>query len=77
MAGKLKQILVEGEKFYFNLSFDIDDFIGDGIWWMQIYDDKLSSVYDKPFASSMFVYNDRDVRKIIRQEILYLEGSIQ
>ncbi|MEW6620464.1 MAG: hypothetical protein AB1422_14205 [bacterium] len=40
MPTKLKQILIEGERFYFSLSFDIDDFIGDGVWWLQIYDDK-------------------------------------
>jgi len=30
---KLKTALVEEEEFYFSLSFDIDDFIGDGVWW--------------------------------------------
>ncbi len=80
MLTKLKSILLEGDKFYFSLSFDINDFIGDGIWWLQIYDDKDDLIYDKSFASSMFVYDERDIRenikRIIKQEILYPEGLI-
>ena len=38
--SKLKSISIEGEKFFFGLSFDIDDFIGDGIWWLQVYDNQ-------------------------------------
>lgn len=29
-----KSVLVEGEKLYLGLSFDIDDFIGDAIFWL-------------------------------------------
>ena len=50
---KLKQVLVEEKKFYLSLSFDIDDFIGDGIYWLQVYDQKMNELLDIPFASSL------------------------
>ncbi|OIO01817.1 hypothetical protein COS16_01085 [Candidatus Desantisbacteria bacterium CG02_land_8_20_14_3_00_49_13] len=68
MPTELNQILVKGEHFYHSFSFDIDDFIGDGIWWLQIYNNDRSLIYDKPFASSMGDLNKRKVRKIINEE---------
>jgi len=58
----LKPILVEEELYYYSLSFDItDEFIGDGLWWLQIYDSNKKIIYDKTFASSMRNFDDKDV----------------
>ena len=53
MRNKLKHIIkVNGEKFFVNLSFDINDFIGDGIFWLQIFNQNQELLLDIPFASS-------------------------
>lgn len=44
MPTKLKPIVVNGEKFFVSFSFDIDDFIGDGVWWLQIYNEDKNVV---------------------------------
>lgn len=58
---KLKPIIVHHEKFFISYSFDICDFIGDGIWWLQVYDDCKNIIYDEPFASSR---GDLDIKKV-------------
>jgi len=73
---ELKPITVEGEKFFFSLSFDIDDFIGDGIWWLQIYSDDKKLIYDEPFASSRGKIDKSEIKKIIKQEFLTLPGEL-
>ncbi|PKP61075.1 MAG: hypothetical protein CVT88_01220 [Candidatus Altiarchaeales archaeon HGW-Altiarchaeales-1] len=79
IPGELKHISVEGEKFYFSLSFDIGDYDG-GLWWIQIYDNNRNLIFDKPFASSNYEINERltrkECRKIITYEILYPKGLI-
>lgn len=74
MPTKIKQITIEGNIYYYSFSFDIDDFIGDGIWWLQIYDDVRRMIYDKPFASSQASSKDelnfKEVRKIIKDDFL-------
>jgi hypothetical protein len=76
MPTKLKKVLVRGEKFLYSLSFDIDDFIGDGIWWLQIYNSNRSLVYDKPFASSMSKIDTSQIKKIINQEFMTYQGEV-
>ncbi len=76
MPTKLKQILVAGDKFYFSFSFDIDDFAGDGVWWLQVYNSHREVIYDKPFVSSMSKLNIQKVREIIKQEFLTYRGAI-
>jgi len=76
MPIKLGSLYVEGEKYYVSFSFDIDDFIGDGIWWLQIYDGNHNFIYEKPFASSMGVINRRRVRRIIKEEFITLKGEL-
>ena len=66
MPTKIKQIFVEGEEFHFSFSFDIDDFIGDGVWWLQIYDNHRNLIYDNSFTSSMGILERRRVREIIK-----------
>jgi hypothetical protein len=72
----LKSFLVDEELFYYSLSFDIDDSIGDGIWWLQIYDDKRELIYDKPFASSRGELDKEEILRIIRNQILSYKGAI-
>jgi len=67
---KLKSKIVEGDKFFYSVSFDIDDFIGDGVWWLVIYDSHRRKIYDKPFASSMGKLEMYRIVDIIRQEFL-------
>lgn len=71
----LKPILVDNEIFHYNLSFDIDDFIGDGVWWLQLYDQKRRLVYDEPFASSGGRLSKNEVKRAIRDNFLTLPGE--
>jgi hypothetical protein len=79
-SNQLNQIVVEGEKYYFNLGFDIGEY-DDGLWWLQIYNSNRNLLYDKPFASSIFNYLERrvkrNIRKIIKYKVLYPKGFIQ
>jgi len=78
MHTKLKQIVVEGEKFYFNLSFDVGEYDG-GVWWLQVYNDRRNFIYDKPFASCMFNFHRsirQNIKKIIKHNVLYSKGLI-
>ena len=47
-----KFIMVDGAKYLLKLTFDIDDFIGDGIFNLEVYDDKGGRELEMPFASS-------------------------
>jgi len=76
MPTKLKRVSIEGGKFLYSLSFDIDDFIGDGVWWLQIYDSNQNLVYDKPFVSSMSKLDICQIRKIINQEFMTHRGEV-
>ena len=70
--NKLNLILVDEEQYSYSLSFDIDDFIGDGIWWLQIYDSDKQMIYDKPFASSMWRCNGQDIIDGVRDGLSLL-----
>lgn len=74
--AKSKQVSAKGEKFYFRLSFDIDDFVGDGIRWLQIYNSNRNLIYDKPFASSISILDEKKVRGIIIENFLTLKGEL-
>ena len=74
--AELRPIIIEGEKFFCSLSFDIDDFIGDGILWLQIYGCNKELIYDRPFASSMSKIDKQEIIKIIKQEFLTYQGAI-
>jgi len=59
---ELKPISVEDELCFYSLSFDItDDFVGDGVWWLQIYDSNSQMIYDKPFASSLWSFGEENI----------------
>lgn len=73
---KLRPITVEGEEFFFSLSFDIDDFIGDGIWWLQIYDSSRKLIYDKPIASSDSKIGNLEIKEIIKNKFLTYRGTL-
>ena len=68
---RMQAIIVDKEEFYFGLSFDIDNFIGDGVWWLQVYDRNKNPVYDRPFASSRGEMDKKRIENIIRDEVLY------
>jgi len=74
--AKLKSIMVEGEKLFYSLSFDIDDFIGDGIWWLQIYNSNQNLIYDKPFTSSIGSIDKQKITKIIKKKFLTYRGAL-
>jgi len=61
------------EDFSYSLSFDIDDFIGDGVWWLQVYDSDEKLIYDKPFASSKGNLENHRIVETIKQEIAICE----
>jgi len=74
--SKIEPLYVNDEKYYISFSFDIDDFIGDGIWWLQIYDNQQNKIYDKPFAASMSKLDLQQVKKIVRNERLSQKGIL-
>lgn len=74
--SKLKQVTIGDEKLFYTLSFDIDDFIGAGVWWLQIYDNNQNLFYDKPFASSIGKIEKKNIMKIIKEEFLSHRGEI-
>ena len=74
--SKLKPITVKGEEFLFSLSFDIDDFIGDGVWWLQIYNSNQSLIYDKHFSPSISRIDKRRIIEIIKNEFLIHRGAL-
>ncbi len=47
-----KSIVVDGEEYLLKLTFDIDDFIGDGIFNLDVYNHKNEGEFVIPFASS-------------------------
>ena len=76
MPTKLEPVYVEGEKYYINFSFDIDDFIGDGIQWLQIYDVNHNLICDKPFASSMGILDKKKAIRIIKEDLITFKGEL-
>jgi hypothetical protein len=62
--------VIEGDIFYYALTFDVDDFIGDGIWWLEIYDSRRNIIYNKPFASSVGQLDIYLIDEIIKKEFL-------
>lgn len=74
--SKLKPITVKGEEFLFSLSFDIDDFIGDGIWWLQIYNSNQNLIYDEPFIPSISRIDKWRIIETIKNEFLTYRGAL-
>ena len=67
--GQLRKLKIGQEYFFYSLSFDIDDFVGDGVWWLQVYDSNKRLIYDKPFASSRGYLDTSQIVGTINQEI--------
>lgn len=72
----MKKLSLDGEKFLINLSFDINDFIGDGVWWLQIYDSERNLLYDKPYASSQGKPDYKIMTTLVRNELI-TNGSVE
>ena len=53
MLKLTKSIIIDGEKHRLKLTFDIIDFIGDGIFTLVVYGKKGEKEFETPFASSM------------------------
>jgi len=47
-----KSIEIDGARYLLRLTFDIDDFIGDGVFNLEVYNDKGGRELETPFASS-------------------------
>jgi len=63
---RIKSVVIDGERWFYSLSFDIDDsFLHDGIYWLQIYDSERQLIYDKPIGNSSWTPCKKDVRKTI------------
>jgi len=67
--AKLRKVEIEEEDFFYSLSFDIYDFIGDGVWWLQVYDSDKQMIYDKPFAASTHVLSDESVNEGVSEAL--------
>lgn len=66
---ELRSLPVKDECLFYSLSFDIDDFIGDGVWWLQIYDSSPQIIYDKPFAASTQRFSKNDVTQAVSEAL--------
>jgi len=66
---QLKKLTMEQKDFFYSLSFDINDFVGDGVWWLQVYDNDKRIISDKPFASSVEMPNIHLITESIKQEV--------
>lgn len=67
--NKLKHTIeIGGEKLFINLSFDINDFIGDGVFWLQVFNRNKELLIDVPLASSQGLKKNwlNQARKIIK-----------
>ena len=53
MSVKLKKCFIQEELFYYSTSFDINDFAGEGYFWLQIYDKDKNMLFDQPFRSAI------------------------
>ena len=47
-----KAIVIDREKYLLKLTFDINDFIGDGIFNLEVYNNKGEKEFETSFASS-------------------------
>ncbi len=47
-----KFIIVHGAKYLLKLTFDINDFVGDGVFNLEVYNNKEERELETPFASS-------------------------
>ncbi|HAS04239.1 MAG TPA: hypothetical protein DCR71_00470 [Dehalococcoidia bacterium] len=72
---QMKFKIVQGEKFFYTISFDIDDFIGDGIWWIEIFNVNGKMICDKPFASSDEELDIDFIENIIKEEIFSYQSE--
>lgn len=52
MSTLEKLITLDEVKYLLKLVFDIDDFIGDGIFSLEVYNDRGERELEMPFASS-------------------------
>jgi len=52
MSKLKKSITVDGVNYLLKLTFDIDDFVGDGIFNLEVYNNKGGRELEMPFASS-------------------------
>ena len=52
MSKLKKSITIDGVRYLLKLTFDIDDFIGDGIFNLEVYNNKGERELEMPFASS-------------------------
>ena len=52
MSKLKKSITVDGVRYLLKLTFDIDDFVGDGIFNLEVYNNKGKKELGIPFASS-------------------------
>jgi len=57
-----RKIYIDEEPYFYDLSFDItNEYIGEGIWWLQIYDCEKQMIWDRPFASGLYEFGEKDV----------------
>ena len=74
--SELRLVIIDEEEFFYSLSFDIDDFIGSGIWWLQIYNYNQELIYDKPFVSSIGEIDEHEIKEIIKDKFLRYRKAV-
>lgn len=62
-----KRIRFADSIFYYTCSFDIDFFVGDGVFWLQIYDSRGRILVDIPYASSRGLPRESETVRYIEQ----------
>lgn len=68
-----KHIIVNGEKYLLKLTFDIDDFVGDGIFNLEVYNNKGELEIRSPFASSRGLPQKWwiEAREVLKENVRY------
>jgi len=65
-----RKIHINEETYFCDLSFDItDEYVGEGIWWLQIYDREKTMIWDRTFASGLRQFREKDVINGVKEAL--------
>jgi len=74
---RMKSIIADSDTYYYGVSFDIDDFVGDGIYYLQVYDANKQLLSDRPFAQSNAYLRHTTIRSHVLNEIRFKKRRLK
>jgi hypothetical protein len=72
---KMKRITFLHRDYYYSISFDVNDFLGDGTFYLQLFDGNKRLIYDKPYANSQYHLVSAAVRHDVLRELHWILGE--